>query len=385
MTDTSQILRNRLAMLGVVATPRPRLRTEVDRGPAYELRRSVRSVRQIFGRLEPHPADAGAVFLDTETTGLAGGTGTTPFLIGLATVDGDTITIEQYFLRRLSGEAAMLEALRDRLIEADTLVTFNGRRFDWPILEARFVMSRMPLEAPVDHADLISVARRLWYRPLGTYRLTAIERHALGIERARDVDSAEIPGLYLEYLRTGDTGPLEPVFSHNQHDVLCLLHLRHRVRRWIEGHEDPPPPVDWEGLGVLRLQADDETGALAALRRALKVEDDPAVRWRVGMRIARVLRRGARWEELRSLWEHEVGGRGAWRVRALIETAKVYDRRLRQKDRAASALEEAAAIIEWLLMTTDPSASSLDEQLRARLARLRRRPSGRTVTKSTAP
>jgi hypothetical protein len=370
MTDTSQILRNRLAMLGVVATPRPRLRTELDRGPAYELRRSVRSVRQIFGRLEPHPADAGAVFLDTETTGLAGGTGTTPFLIGLATVDGDAVTIEQYFLRRLSGEAAMLEALRDRLVEAETLVTFNGRRFDWPILEARFIMSRLPLEAPSEHADLISVARRLWYRPLGTYRLTAIERHALGVERVEDVDSAEIPGMYLEYLRTGDTGPLEPVFSHNQHDVLCLLHLRRRVRRWIEGREDPPPPVDWEGLGVLRLQVNDEPGALTALRRALTVEDEPTVRWRIARRIARVLRRTGRWDDLLAVWERDVGGRGPWRVRALIEAAKVHQRRLRRPDRARALLEEASGLVEWLLVRGDAVAQTLDQDVSRRLARL---------------
>jgi hypothetical protein len=371
MTPGSQALRDRLAMLGVVAPPRPRLRTEADRGPAFEIRRRVRSAREIFGGDGPHPADAGALFLDTETTGLAGGTGTTPFLIGLAAVNGTTVTVEQYFLRRLSGEAEMLEALRARLIEAAMLVTFNGRRFDWPILEARFIMSRMPLDPPAEHTDLISAARRLWYRALGTYRLTAIERHALGIERADDVDSAEIPGRYLEYLRTGDVGPLEPVFTHNQHDVLCLLHLRRRVRRWIEGGEDPPPPVDWEGLGVLRQRHGDRPGALAAWRRALAVEDDHAARWRVAMRIARVLRQEARWEALLTLWEHEIGGRGVWRVRALIERAKILQRRLRQPQRAIAALDEARGVLEWLLLAGEPSAPALDVAVQERLARLR--------------
>lgn len=372
MADSYPALRNRLAGLGVIAPARGnRPWTERDRGPAFEIRRNVRSVRELFGRERPHPSDAGALFLDTETTGLAGGTGTTPFLIGLATVDGKAVTVEQYFLRRLSGESEMLEALRDRLVEAQTLVTFNGRRFDWPILEARFIMSRMPLDPPTDHADLISAARRLWYRPLGTYRLTAIERHALGVDRVEDVDSAEIPGMYLEYLRTGDAGPLEPVFAHNQQDVLCLLHLRRRMRRWIEGGEDPPPPVDWEGLGVLRLKADDEAAALSALRRALTVEDDPAVRWRVATRIARVLRRGGRWDELLALWEVELAERGIWRVRALIEAAKVYQRRLRRPDQALRILEEASGLVEWLLLAGDPIAPMLDEQLRARMARVR--------------
>jgi uncharacterized protein YprB with RNaseH-like and TPR domain len=364
-------LRDRLAAIGAAGRARTAGRASGWDGPAFEVRRSVSPVREVIGDGGVYSDEAGALFLDTETTGLAGGTGTTPFLVGLAVVERGAVTVEQYFLRRLAGEAAMLEALRGRLLEADTLVTFNGRRFDWPILEARYIISRLPVAAPPEHADLIGPARRLWHRPLGTYRLTAIERVALGIQRADDVDSALIPSMYLEYLRTGDAGPLEPVFAHNRQDVLCLLHLRGRVRRWVEGGEDPPPPVDWEGLGVLRLRAGDGEAALAALRRALAVEDDPAGRWRIAGRIARLLRRSARWEDLLALWEREIGGRGVWRVYALIETAKVYQRRLRRPQRAVAALEEARGLVEWLLMTNAPAAPALDLAVQARLARCR--------------
>jgi hypothetical protein len=330
-------------------------------------------VREILGRERPHAADDGALFLDTETTGLAGGTGTTPFLIGLAYIEHREVVVEQYFLRRLSGEPAMLEAVRERLEEAGALVTFNGRRFDWPILEARAIISRMRLAAPQEHHDLMSIARRLWYRPLGTYRLSVIERQALGIERGDDIDSAEIPGMYLEYLRSGDGGLIEPIFAHNRSDIVSLIHLRRRARRWIEDGEDPPPPIDWEGLGVLRLAACDEAGAEAALRRALAVEDDPAVRWRTARRLARIFRRSSRWEELVRLWEHDVGGRGAWRVNALIETAKVYQRRIKQPDRAVAALREASSIVEWMLLRDEPNANAWDGEIRSRLARLRAR------------
>ncbi len=337
----------------------------------------MRTVGEIFGGAGPHASDAAAVYLDTETTGLAGGTGTIPFLIGLASIhDGEVVT-EQYFLRRLSGEVDMLEAVRDRLSDADALVTFNGRRFDWPILEARFIMCRMRLDPPALHHDLMSAARRLWYRPLGTYRLSVIERQALDIERGNDIESWQIPGIYLEYLRTGDGGLLDPVFAHNRQDVTCLLHLRRRVRRWIEEREDPPAPVDWEGLGMLRLHAADESGAEDALRRALCVEDDPAVRWRIATRLARLLRRATRYEDLLTLWEREVGGRGVWRVRTLIEVAKVYQWRLRRPDRAISALEEAAGFVEWLIVRDDPMGQALDNAVRARLARLQNRPKPR--------
>ncbi|MDR7482008.1 MAG: ribonuclease H-like domain-containing protein [Armatimonadota bacterium] len=333
-----------------------------DGGAGFEVRRQVYSAAELFGRDGPHPDDAGALFLDTETTGLAGGTGTTPFLIGLAYLDDAHLVLEQYFLRRLSGEPALLAALRARLEGAAQLVTFNGRRFDWPILAARYVLGRLRIAPPPAHLDLMSVARRLWHRPLGTYRLAVVEREALAIDRGWDIDSAQIPGLYVHYLRTGDAGPLEPVFVHNAHDVRTLVHLRRRVRRWVEYGEDPPPPVDWEGLGVLRLQVAQDAAAEDALRRALQVEDDPAVRWRIARRLARVLRRGGRYDEVAALWHHCVGGRGAWRARALLEAATAYHR-ARRPEHARAALEEAAALVEWLHLCGEAQAADLDAQI----------------------
>jgi uncharacterized protein YprB with RNaseH-like and TPR domain len=350
----------RLAALGVLGGSRGGHGTPArdDDGPAFEVRRHVHSATELFGRDGPSPDDAGALFLDTETTGLAGGTGTTPFLVGLAFLDGACLIVEQYFLRRLSGEAALLDALRPRLEAATQLVTFNGRRFDWPILAARYVLRRRRIAPPATHLDLVRVARRLWYRPLGTYRLAVVERDVLAIDRGRDIDSAQIPGLYVHYLRTGDAAALEPVFTHNAHDVRALVDLRRRVRRWIECGEDPPPPVDWEGLAVLRLQAAQEAAAEDALRRALRVEEDPATRWRIARRLARILRRAGRHEDVAALWEREVGGRGVWRVRALLEAATAY-RRAGRRAHAEAMVEHAAALVDWLAVCEDPCAAAL--------------------------
>jgi hypothetical protein len=368
MPDSFPGLRDRLTALGVLGRPRP---AAVDRGgPTFEVRRSGRSLGEVFGRQGAPASERGVIYLDTETTGLSGGTGTIPFLIGLARVEDGEVCTEQFFLRRLSGEVDMLEAVGERLADAEAVVTFNGRRFDWPSLEARYIMCRMRLDPPQIHDDLMSAARRLWYRPLGTYRLSAIER-ALCIDRSDDIESWQIPGIYLDYLRTGDAAPLEAVFAHNRKDVACLLHLRRRVKRWIEAGEDPPAPVDWEGLGVLRLQAADGARAEDSFRKALTVEDDPAIRWRVATRLARLLRHASRWEDLLALWERDLGGRGVWRVRALIEVAKVYQRRFRLPARAVAALEDAVAVIEWLILRDDSAAPALDLEVSGRLSRLR--------------
>ena len=121
------------------------------------------------------------LFLDTETTGLAGGTGTYAFLVGLAWWDAGRLEVEQLFLRDYSEEHAVLEALAARMAERRVLVTFNGRSFDWPLLETRYRMTRrIPAASPAAHLDLLHPARQLWRLKLGSVRLMELEQHVLG-------------------------------------------------------------------------------------------------------------------------------------------------------------------------------------------------------------
>jgi uncharacterized protein YprB with RNaseH-like and TPR domain len=127
------------------------------------------------------------LFLDTETTGLAGGTGTYPFLIGVAWWDAGGLQVEQLFMRGHSEEHSVLVALAERLAERRVLVTFNGKSFDWPLLETRYRMTRsIRVPAPRAHLDFLHPARNLWRLRLGSVRLAELERHVLGLEsRAR--------------------------------------------------------------------------------------------------------------------------------------------------------------------------------------------------------
>ena len=113
------------------------------------------------------------LFLDTETTGLAGGTGTYPFLVGLAWWEGGGLEVEQLFMREYSEERSLLAALAERLAERPVLVTFNGKSFDWPLLETRYRMTRtIPPPAPRAHLDFLHPARNLWRLRLGSVRLS---------------------------------------------------------------------------------------------------------------------------------------------------------------------------------------------------------------------
>ncbi|MGE5325742.1 MAG: ribonuclease H-like domain-containing protein, partial [Deltaproteobacteria bacterium] len=172
------------------------------------------------------PEAAKLAYLDTETTGLAGGTGTCAFLIGVGIVEGRQFAVRQFFLRDYPEEKAVLAALAEMLEPFAGVVTFNGKTFDLPLLETRYALARMKSPfARLVHLDLLHPARRLWKLRLDSCKLTHLEKHILGIERQGDVDGAEIPAIYFDYLRTGEARGLQPVFYHNALDIMTLTAL----------------------------------------------------------------------------------------------------------------------------------------------------------------
>src|SRR5216117_3742821 len=165
------------------------------------------------------------LFLDTETTGLAGGTGTYAFLVGVGRLDGDRFVVVQYFMRDFDEEPALLAALVPLLEQAAGVVTFNGSGFDLPLLETRFVLARRRWPALLPHLDLLRPARRVFTARWGDCRLTTLEREVIGLERENDVPGALIPALYFDFLRSRRAAPLGRVFDHNRDDVLSLATL----------------------------------------------------------------------------------------------------------------------------------------------------------------
>src|SRR5437868_9171618 len=179
------------------------------------------------------------LFLDTETTGLGGGSGTYAFLVGIAWWDGGGLEIEQFFMRECSEERSLLLALRERIAEYPVLVTFNGKSFDWPLLETRYRMSRkISLPSLRAHLDFLHPARNLWRLRLGSVRLSELERHVLGWDRGADLLSGLIPQIYFDYLRGGPPERLVPVLNHNQMDLRGLAALSSRILSLLSDAEN---------------------------------------------------------------------------------------------------------------------------------------------------
>lgn len=165
-------------------------------------------------------------FLDTETTGLAGGSGTCAFLVGIGRITASGFTVRQFFMRDYPEEPSMLAAIHEALADAQVLVTYNGKSFDIPLLESRYRLARArPPFGSLPHLDLLYGARRLWRLRFESCRLVELETRILGFERHGDVPGDLIPQIFFDYVRTGRALRLASVFEHNALDIVTLACL----------------------------------------------------------------------------------------------------------------------------------------------------------------
>jgi uncharacterized protein YprB with RNaseH-like and TPR domain len=321
---------------------------------------------------------AQAVFLDTETTGLSGGTGTLVFLVGLGSFEpqpggGRAFHMRQFFLRDPAEEPAMLAAIAAQ-VRGRPVVSFNGRAFDLPLLETRYVMARRPSPLTgAPHLDLLHPARRLWRGRIGSCALGSLEEHILGVTRTQDnVPGWLIPQLYAHYLRTGDARRMPGVFYHNLVDVLSMVALAARLARAFGEPEAAGLPAR-DRLSLARWH--DDRGrpqdALEAYRAAYAARDaDAAVRAESLEALGRLLRRLGRREEALAVWT-ELAGLDNGDIRAHVELAKHYEWQHRDALRAAEWTRSALARLErW---PAGPARRQTERELRHRLERLERK------------
>lgn len=325
------------------------------------------------------------VYLDTETTGLAGGTGTYAFLVGVARFVCGELVVRQLFMRTLSEERALLHLLAHELSTCDVLVTYNGKTFDWPLLETRFALGRRqgPRRPPdpAAHVDLLFAARRLWRGRLEGCTLNQVEREVLGVRRGEDTPGWLIPQLYFAYLRSQDVRPLVGVFRHNALDVVSLAALLGRVAAigTAERSAGATPADELLGLGRCLEEAGEAARALGCYEAALGGAGltNTAVResvvYEARMRAGLLLKRMRRASDALSHWEalaaDQRAGHGALDVRPYEELAKYYEHVAREH---AVARTYVLAALEALRSSPGAPAVHDQKRLRHRLSRLER-------------
>jgi uncharacterized protein YprB with RNaseH-like and TPR domain len=324
-------------------------------------------VLSLIARSGDVPSDPSRfVFVDTETTGLAGGTGTYAFLVGVGYFEEDRFVVAQYFMRDFDEEAALLSALEPIVAGATALVTFNGAGFDLPLLETRFILARRRSPAIVPHLDLLGPSRRVWGAWLDDCRLPTLEREVLGLLREDDIAGGLIPAVYFDFLRRRNPTALAAVFSHNRHDVLSLVALLGWFARVLAGDECGLRPEEQAGLGRLweRADLDRSRGCYEAALAAGLAGD--AARW-VRLRLALWEKRCARWEAACALWE-AAARECAFDPRPWEELAKFHEHRRRDAQAARAIVTAALGVAE-----AARAPARVIEAFAYRLARLERR------------
>jgi uncharacterized protein len=283
------------------------------------------------------PDPSRLIFLDTETTGLAGGTGTCAFLIGIGNVEGMRFVVRQFFLRDYPEEKALLESLAEALANCDGLVTFNGKTFDVPLLETRYALARLrsPFER-LAHFDALHPARRLWKLRLESCKLTVLEKAILGIAREGDVPGSEIPAIYFDYLRTGDARGLQPVFYHNALDVVSLAALTVELARTLGegGAESLESPLDLFSLSRILGSAGSKEKSITTCRQALAGGLPQQIESLALKHLAAEFKRQRRHESAAELWLELSRREPPLALEALEELAMHSEHRLRNLDQA---------------------------------------------------
>jgi uncharacterized protein YprB with RNaseH-like and TPR domain len=315
-----------------------------------------------------------ALFLDLETTGLSGGTGVVPFLVGLGFYREDRFHVRQFFLGDLAAEERMIRDLGRFFTEMDfrSVVTFNGKGFDLPLLETRFILCRQNLPiSGLPHLDFLFPARSLWGHQQESCRLFHLAREILGADREEDIPSAEIPVRYFEYLRTGDFSLMEPVLYHNQEDILSLLGVVIIGSGFLS--EKPEDEVDFAAgamdlfgaAKILEKTGDLQKSALF-IRRALEGPLSEDVALLAKKKLATHFKKTQDWEKAIRLWQ-EMTLRD--QLSSFRELAMYYEHKAKDYQKAKALAEEGLALAMQLSRTYESDFSHRLERLKTKIAR----------------
>lgn len=286
------------------------------------------------------------VFLDTETSGLAGGSGTYTFLIGVGRFESDGFYLAQYFMRDPIEELSHLTALLGFLGDFEGLVTFNGKAFDIPLLNARFITNgEIPPFNSAIHIDLLPLARRLWRDRLPSRTLGSLEENILGVKRTlEDIPGWLIPSLYFDYLRSGDARPLKNVFYHNAMDVLSMAALLNFITNALN-HPSPDYVsygVDLIAIGKLFEDLGDLDSAIQCYEQGLSCQIPEQARSEAVMRWSYLEKRRQNFEIAIQMWLEATTRQ---EIYAHIELAKVYEHRMRDYQEALRWTQAALELI----------------------------------------
>lgn len=327
-------------------------------------------IRSILSGEDREASIENLVFLDTETTGLSGGAGTVAFLLGTGRFEGSDFVIRQYFMRDYDEETAMLHELDRSLSSCSGLVTFNGKAFDWNLLQGRFIANRLrpALKEPI-HIDLLYPSRRIWGLKLESCRLSSLEENVLGETRLDDIPGFMIPGVYFKYLEDRNAAEIKRVIKHNELDILSMVSLIARISSMLES-----PLVESDnGHELLGLGRIYETGGnydlMVDCLEICSKSDILSVRTAALKRLSCIFKKNGRYDKALDYWREMASGTGMQDLYPLVQMAMYYEHHQKEISKALECVERAI----HLSLQTGLTESKQFPELRKRQERLKRK------------
>jgi uncharacterized protein YprB with RNaseH-like and TPR domain len=310
------------------------------------------------------------LYLDTETTGLTGGTGTVAFLVGTGFFENDSFVIRQYFMRDYDEESAMLAELKELISGRQGFVTFNGRCFDINLLQGRFISNRLRTDiSEIPNIDLLYPARKVWGLKLESCRLTSLEENILGHVRHDDIPGALIPSVYFNYLEDRDASGIKKVIEHNKLDILSMVSLLYRLSVLLK---DPLYESDggFELLGLGRIfEVSGKTEDMVECLEACAGSGRFDVKLQAVKRLTGIYKREGRYDRALEHWQAIESIGSGFDLFHLVEMAKYYEHRAKEPEKALQAVEKAFEVCRRAGLT---AGRQIDE-LAKRRDRLKRK------------
>jgi uncharacterized protein YprB with RNaseH-like and TPR domain len=310
----------------------------------------LKGFKRLIGEMSEVEIDPrSCLFIDTETSGLVMGTGTYVFLIGAGFYSEEGFRLYQFFIREYAEEPAMLYLISSLLERFDWIVSFNGKRFDVPLLRTRFILNQIHCQIDaLGHLDLLFPSRRLWNLRLENCRLVTLERELFQVIRTGDVPGEDIPRLYFEFLKTGNARLISPIFYHNAQDILSLTALLGRIAVSIEepfqcGIERGE---DFFSLGRVHHQLGDMSRAVDCYEEALKLSMSEMLSFQAMRELSLVNKKAGIWQQAVQRWEKMIAEAGSFDPFPYEELAKYWEHQEHDYQKAIEIIERALQQIE---------------------------------------
>ena len=288
-----------------------------------------------------------ALFIDTETTGLAGGTGTLPFLIGIGSFSDNQFIIEQYMMRDYDEETAVLKALEPRFKQAEYIVSYNGKSYDLNIICTRLILNRIVNYLnDLHHFDLLYTVRRIWGPRLQDCSLINVEREILNFYRDDDIPGYMIPHIYFKYIKSGNGKNLDQVFRHNRLDILTLAVLAGRTANiYLDPEKCLEYPRDFASIARSYESLGELDKAALCYKKAIQNEHFQSDREQILYRLGFLYKRRLLWRQANDIWDYIISNYTD-SLTAYEELAKYYEHKKRDFRKASEIVNKALKRIE---------------------------------------